>query len=161
MENIKNLPNEIQHKIESYARNLQPKELMLDIRSFTSDFGIVQDCYFIHYNDRILLYDLIEFCRKKKVRQYIHEIALVKKLDPEMYNRYLQYISFEEGDVIVSYPSIAHVPNYVGNVISKELKQDYSNREIVKRIRELWGLFSPSLRTKFINDYILIDELEF
>jgi hypothetical protein len=45
----------------------------------------------------------------------------------------------------------------MGNVISKE---KYRNREVRRRIREIWGLFSPTIRTKFINDYILMDELE-
>ena len=154
MECIKNLPNEIQHKIEGYTRNLQPKELMLDVRSFTSDFDIVQNCYFMHYNDRILLYDLIEFCRKKRVRQYIHKFALAQNIGSEMYNRYLDHVLSVSTDVCPI------VPGYEAVTVSRELKQHYSNRETAKRIRELWGLFSPFLRTKFINDYILMDEIE-
>ena len=156
MEEIKKLPNEIQFKIEGYTRMPQPGELMLDVRSFTSDFGIVEDCYFLHYNDRILLYDLLEFCKKKVIKNHIKEIAITKKIDPEMYVNYLQYIMIEHADIKVSQPSLIHVPNVNADTIEK-----YRNREVRRRIRELWGLFSPSLRTKFINDYILIDELEF
>lgn len=150
MECIKNLPNEIQHKIEGYTRNLQPKELMLDVRSFTTDFDIVENCYFMHYNDRILLYDLLEFCKKKVIVDYIKEIAIIKKLGPESYVNYLQYIKIESDNVIVTQLSKE----------MKEIKEKYKNREIRRRIRELWGLFSPTIRTKFINDYILIDEIE-
>mgnify|MGYP001173431894 CR=1 FL=1 len=157
MEEIKNLPNEIQFKIERYTRMPQPRELMLDVRSFTSDFGIVEDCYFMHYNDRILLYDLLEFCKKKAIKNYITEIAIQKNIDPELYNNYFQYIMIDYGDIRLSEPSIIHVPNSMGNVLSKE---KYRNREVRRRIRELWGVFSPTIRTKFINDYILMDELE-
>jgi len=157
MEEIKNLPNEIQFKIEGYTRMPQSRELMLDVRSFTSDFGIVEDCYFMHYNDRILLYDLLEFCKKKVIKNYITEIAIQKNIDPELYNNYFQYIMIDYGNITVSEPSIIHVPNLMGNVLSKE---KYRNREVRRRIRELWGLFSPTIRTKFINDYILMDELE-
>ena len=156
MENIQNLPNEIQFKIEGYTRMPQSRELMLDVRSFTSDFGIVEDCYFMHYNDRILLYDLLEFCKKRVIKNYITEIAIKKNIDPEMYVNYLQYIMMDYSDVSEQ-PSIIHVSYSMGNVMSKE---KYRNREIRRRIRELWGLFSPTIRTKFINDYILIDEIE-
>lgn len=156
MENIQNLPNEIQFKIEGYTRMPQSRELMLDVRSFTSDFGIVEDCYFMHYNDRILLYDLLEFCKKKVIKNYITEIAIKKNIDPDLYNNYFQYIMMDYSDVSEQ-PSIIHVSYSMGNVMSKE---KYRNREIRRRIRELWGLFSPTIRTKFINDYILIDELE-
>ena len=157
MEEIKNLPNEIQFKIEGYIRMPQPRELMLDVRSFTSDFGIVEDCYFMHYNDRILLYDLLEFCKKKAIKNYITEIAIQKNIDPELYNNYFQYIMIDYDEIKVSQPSIIHVPSSMGNVMSKE---NYRNREVRRRIREIWGLFSPTIRTKFINDYILMDELE-
>ena len=156
MENIQNLPNEIQFKIEGYTRMPQSRELMLDVRSFTSDFGIVEDCYFMHYNDRILLYDLLEFCKKRVIKNYITEIAIKKNIDPDLYNNYFQYIMMDYSDVSEQ-PSIIHVSYSMGNVMSKE---KYRNREIRRRIRELWGLFSPTIRTKFINDYILIDEIE-
>ena len=156
MENIQNLPNEIQFKIEGYTRMPQSRELMLDVRSFTSDFGIVEDCYFMHYNDRILLYDLLEFCKKRVIKNYITEIAIKKNIDPDLYNNYFQYIMMDYSDVSEQ-PSIIHVSYSMGNVMSKE---KYRNREVRRRIRELWGLFSPTIRTKFINDYILIDEIE-
>ena len=155
MEEIKKLPNEIQFKIESFTRMPQPRELMLDVRSFTSDFGIVEDCYFLHYNDRILLYDLLEFCKKKVIKNHIKEIAITKKIDPEMYVNYLQYIMIEHADIKQSQPSIIHVSNISAYKIEK-----YRNREVRRRIRELWGLFSPTIRTRFINDYILMDEIE-
>lgn len=157
MEEIKNLPNEIQFMIEGYTRMPQSRELMLDVRSFTSDFGIVEDCYFMHYNDRILLYDLLEFCKKKVIKNYITEIAIIKNIDPDLYNNYFQNIMIDYSDVLVTQPLIIHVPNSMGNVISKE---KYRNREVRRRICEVWGLFSPTIRTKFINDYILMDELE-
>ena len=45
MEEIKRLPKEVQFKIESYTRMPQPRELMLDVRSFTTDFGMVAVSY--------------------------------------------------------------------------------------------------------------------
>tara|TARA_B100000700_G_C14880818_1_gene777988 strand:+ start:388 stop:861 length:474 start_codon:yes stop_codon:yes gene_type:complete len=156
MEEIKRLPKEVQLKIESYTRMPQTRELMLDVRSFTSDFGMVEDCYFMHYNDRILLYDLLEFCKKKVIKNHIREIAITKKMDPEMYVNYLQYIMVDYDHVSVTQPSIIHVPNN----LNVDKIEKYRNREVRRRIRELWGLFSPIIRTKFINDYILMDELE-
>jgi len=156
MEEIKNLPNEIQFKIEGYTRMPQPRELMLDVRSFTSDFGIVEDCYFMHYNDRILLYDLIEFCKKKAIKDYITEIAIIKNIDPDLYNNYFQNIMIDYSDVLVTQPLKINVSSSMGCIMLEK----YRNREVRRRIREVWGLFSPTIRTKFINDYILMDELE-
>lgn len=53
------LPREIiDNHIMPYAYNLQPKELLLDIRTFVSDFSLISSVYHTQYNDLVLLNDL-------------------------------------------------------------------------------------------------------
>lgn len=53
------LPQElINYCIMPYAYNPKPRELLMDIRSFVSDFSLISSIYHTHYNDLILLNDL-------------------------------------------------------------------------------------------------------
>lgn len=137
MENkIKFLPNEVQHKIIGYSYGFQSKELLRDIRSFHVDLEIVIDCYFIHYNINILFFDICEFCNKiKKTTFYFHKLACKKQIDLE----HFCYSLFKSGKVLT--PSC------------------YGKKETYSKIRNIWGVLSPELRTRFINEYILLDEL--
>ena len=44
-----------------YAYMVQPKVLLLDIRSFYIDYELIQNTYYTMYNGNILLYDLRKF----------------------------------------------------------------------------------------------------
>ena len=51
------------HKhIIPYTYELQPKELMMDVRSFNMDYTIVNDVYNTHYTSSILYNDLQSYC---------------------------------------------------------------------------------------------------
>lgn len=53
------LPHElINYCIMPYAYNPKPRELLMDIRSFVSDFSLISSIYHTQYNDLILLNDL-------------------------------------------------------------------------------------------------------
>lgn len=138
MENkIKSLPNEVQHKIIAYSYQSQSEALLRDIRSFNIDLDIVKDMYFIHYNIYILHYDLCEFCNKiKKNSSYFHDLACIKSLDFDSYCHML----------------------FRSQEIPKRARYG-KERETYRKVREIWGALSPELRTRFINDYILLDEL--
>lgn len=162
MERIRDLPNEIQTEIEMYTRKPQAKELLMDIKSFVNDFEMIKECYFFHYNIRILLFDLMEFCKKGPVKSHIREMAITKRIDPILFEHYLQYITFKDnGDIEIDRPNYdeSNELSVIGSTYSKLLRIP-SDKEISRRVREIWGLFNPTLRTKFINDYILLDDLE-
>ena len=132
---IKRLPEEVINNIIPYTYSLQPKELLLDIRSFSSDFQMVMDCYYIHYNERILLHDLHVYCTNN-------------------------FISFNNADYLV-------IPNeyLIGNIfqaslfINNRLYNNHTSTEIRNKVRLIWGLLGPIHRTRFINKYILVDEI--
>ena len=133
---IKRLPEEVINIIIPYTYNLQPKELLLDIRSFSSDFQMVMDCYYIHYNERILLHDLHVYCTNN-------------------------FILFNNADYLV-------IPNeyLIGNIfqaslfINNRLYNNHTSTEIRNKVRLIWGMLGPIHRTRFINKYILVDEIE-
>tara|TARA_B100000886_G_C20215564_1_gene404243 strand:+ start:69 stop:491 length:423 start_codon:yes stop_codon:yes gene_type:complete len=134
---IKYLPNEVQHKILGYSYQSQSEALLRDIRSFNIDLDIVKDMYFIHYNIYILHFDLCEFCNKiKKNSSYFNKLAYIKNLDFENYCHML----FRSGEI----PKRARY--------GKE-------KETYRKVREIWGALDPELRTRFINNYILLDDL--
>jgi len=91
----------------------------------------VSDCYYIYYNERILLYDLYEFCKQLDgFNSCLTRFAYLYKKDP---------------------------PEYINNFYMK-----YENKSIVyiqRRCRIIWGMLTPTERTRFINNYILLDEL--
>jgi hypothetical protein len=128
---LRRLPDELIFNIMGYSYQPQPKALLCDIRSFTSDFGLVSDCYYIYYNERILLYDLYEFCKQLDgFNSCLTRFAYLYKKDP---------------------------PEYINNFYMK-----YENKSIVyiqRRCRIIWGMLTPTERTRFINNYILLDEL--
>lgn len=43
----------------------QSKELMSDVRSYVSDYHIIENVYAFDYNDNILMTDLVNFCVNK------------------------------------------------------------------------------------------------
>ena len=132
---VQKLPYEIKMKIIPYTYNVQSRELLLDIRSFYNDFQTVMDCYYIHYNERILLHDLHVYCTNN-------------------------LIEFKDSHYMV-------IPNeyLINNIfqaslfVNNRLYNNHTLDEIRIKVRLMWGLLGPLHRTRFINKYILEEEL--
>ena len=63
---IRRLPRELVYFIIApFTYSPKPNELMLDVRSFRTDFNIVDSVYSTQYTHKILLYDLLLFKYKK------------------------------------------------------------------------------------------------
>jgi len=60
----KRIPWYVIHKhIIPYTYHLQPKHLLMDIRSFNVDYSILNDMYHTHYTSSIMYHDLQSYCR--------------------------------------------------------------------------------------------------
>jgi len=55
----------VQMVILPYTYLPQSKELMSDVRSYVSDYRIIENVYAFDYNDNILMTDLVNFCVNK------------------------------------------------------------------------------------------------
>lgn len=55
----------VQMVILPYTYQPQSKELMADVRSYVSDYRIIENVYTFDYNDNILMTDLVNFCVNK------------------------------------------------------------------------------------------------
>lgn len=55
----------VQMVILPYTYMPQSKELMSDVRSYVSDYRMLENVYAFHYNDNILMTDLVNFCVNK------------------------------------------------------------------------------------------------
>ena len=56
----------VQMVILPYTYLPQSKELMSDVRSYVSDYRIIENVYAFDYNDNILMTDLVNFCVNKE-----------------------------------------------------------------------------------------------
>jgi|UniRef100_A0A6C0D2B2 hypothetical protein len=113
----------------------QPKELLLDIRSFTSDLDFVDMNYMTLYNEYILLHDLIKFCNNKKYPVFDIDVKF-----ENIFRRSFYIHKMDESDLL------HHIfINYHRDM----------NNNILRKTRILWGLLSPIQRCRFINYHIL------
>jgi len=55
----------IQLVLLPYTYLPQSKELMSDVRSYVTDYRIIENVYAFDYNDNILMTDLVNFCVNK------------------------------------------------------------------------------------------------
>ena len=58
---IKKLPIELVNIIIPYTYNVQDKQLLLDIKSFSKDIELIKSVYYTQYNEHVLLFDLLQF----------------------------------------------------------------------------------------------------
>jgi hypothetical protein len=121
--------------IMPYTYQKQSEDLLLDIKTFCQDFEIIKNIYVYSYNYSILLYDLILFCNDFI---FIHEIVSEKFKNILMRHYVLS--------------------NYTNNRINLFVYENYHEnkrrKNIMLRIKFLWGLLTRFERTRFINIHI-------
>ena len=132
---IRRLPNDIiiNHKIP-YTYSIQPKAFLFDIRSYHSDLSIVENVYFIDYNNYMLLNDLIIFCNSNIGREMC---------------RIGQYTIMQRSFMLWSKSQ-----EFIDKYILDKLHTNRKNKPSSK-VKFLWGLLTPLERTRFINKYVL------
>lgn len=121
------LPEEIIiNHIMPFIYEPQPKNLMSDIRSFYTDFHLL-DNYNYYYNKYCLYNDILDFINLENL--------LIRHYNCKNYTAY-------------------HLSFYIAfNFYTRRIKNVYNKN------RMLWGLMTPTERTRFINEYIIdIDE---
>ena len=134
---IYRLPEEIiREHILPYSYNIIPINLKNDIRSFYSDYNLIINYYITFFNYKILLYDLILYCNGGN-EQPIYELS----------DRYKQIV---KRHTIISSKTDGQLVEYF-------MCYFHTNQE-KKNIWFLFGLLTPSERTEFINDFILVEE---
>ena len=132
--NLSKIPDDIIiNHIIPYTYNIQPKEILMDIKSFYVDYNIINNVYMFDYNGIILLRDLLFF----------NEIYEYKKL----INIFKKHIFFKNY-------SNTQIYNYIINNIELNIKIN-----TIRKVRCLIGILTPFQRTKFINNFIIVDNI--
>jgi len=130
--NMNRMPYDvIINHILPYTYNIQPTSLLLDIRSYYTDFNILKnDCQDDRDNYRYLAFDMLDFYRRDKI--------------------------FINNSIEPFYETISNK-----NTIFKQKIGCYfydrvtPNQTPEKKIKCLFGLLTPVERTRFINKYII------
>ena len=123
----------IREHIAPFTYNLQPKQLLSDIRSFHTDMGIINNFYVIFLNRKILLYDLIQYCNGGE--------------EPPVYTMSERYETIVRRHSQIKNKTLTWLIEYF-------MCYFHTNRE-KRNIIFLFGLLTPSERTEFINRYIV------
>jgi len=126
----------INHIIQ-YTYDTKTKINLLDIRSFSSDYKVLQNFIFYDYNEVIILNDLIRFCN--------NNVAPIYDIDPKYEELLRRHISFNNKTKL-------EIRQYVFSDFHKRL---LSNTEV--KIKFLWGLLTNIERTRFLNTYYIVD----
>lgn len=143
---MKYLPYYLVHRcIIPYTYQLQPKELMLDVRSFSTDFSLLDNTFAYHYNNSILFNDIVHYC------DVIHRRTNTGNVNyhlPKCMHILRRFISLQSKD-----------ETYIQNLaICNQVT--CSPKGYLRHSRFIWGLLTPSERTEFINEYVLDDDTE-
>ena len=136
-EYIDRLPSEIIiNNILPYTYEKKPSELLLDIRTFKTDFNILINLYAFNYNYRILLFDLLYFCNNKIST---HEFVTLNLQD--LLKRNYMLSKYTNNQLIYFVYEYFHS--------SKKRKKTLS------QIKFLYGLLSQSERSEFIYTVLI------
>ena len=118
---IKKLPIELVNTIIPYTYSVQDKQLLLDIKSFTKDIGLIKSFYYTQYNERVLLFDLLQFLYLYKVeikKTYKHLTKL------HVSNLYYKYNKIHNKsriiNLIISFLSPLHRTRFINEYIIDE-----------------------------------------
>lgn len=111
-----------------------------DIRSYYSHFSLVENYYFIYFNQHILLNDLKNFFYK----------------NDEIYSITNQYYKIFKRYFMFQYIQHINISNYLYN---KFHNNNNTNSNAIKnpnsKIKFIWGLLTPRERVNFIHKYVL------
>ena len=138
------LPTELINHIIPFTYQTQSRELLYDIRTFNTDFNLVQDGYVYDYDDAILLYDLHMFCNRNTLildrvsiffQKIIKRHFFFKTKDISQVNKFITSYGKEGANV-----KNAHAFDYT------------------RKGRSIFGLLTSEERTRFINEYVLQEE---
>jgi hypothetical protein len=130
------LPSDvIINNILPYTYLPQPAKLMCDIRSFYSDYSILENAYTYDYNYNVLLYDLLCFFNRSRTPYHVMNQRFSLLLSRIFRMRNL---------------SVTELNEYIINSFYKEITIN-----LIRKIRFLWGILRPIERTFFINKYVL------
>jgi hypothetical protein len=117
----------------------QKKELLRDIQSFQKDLSFIENLYFTEFNDNVLLIDLIRFCSNNHVAPF-HGIHII-------------YEKFLRRNFTLSNKTCTYINEFVFSVFHSTIAMKPN-----KKIKFLWGLLTPTERTRFINK--ILDNLQ-
>ena len=132
--NMNKIPNDIIiNHIIPYTYNIQSKELLMDIKSFYVDYSIINNVYLFDYNNLILLRDLLFFFGTYEYKKLIY---IIKK--------YIFFKNYRNDQIY----------NYIINKFELEIKIN-----TLRKTRFLIGMMTPLQRTRFINNFILLDNI--
>ena len=128
----------IVNHILPYTYNPQPKNLLLDIRSYVNDYALVESVYITQYNEFVLLHDLKKYCGA-----YLNPYFGMNN----------NFYSILRRHVNIIYQSEETLINTVRNNFQRNLE---INTE--RKVKFVWGLLTPTERTDFINNFIIMDD---
>jgi len=141
---MKKIPYYVIHRcIIPYTYELQPRRLLVDIRSFVNDYAMLENTYLLLYNSRILFNDLIFYCNgNMRDLTNIYDLTSISQKYLEILRRHVAFHCKSQDDIN-----------------SRILDGRYSIRpyQYLSRSRFLWGLLTPFERSEFINEYLLND----
>ena len=143
---MKILPYYLVHRcIIPYTYELQPKQLMMDVRSFTTDFSLLDNTYAYKYTNSILFNDIVHYCDVIHRRTNNINVNYQTTKCVHVLRRFISLRSKDE--------------TYIQNLAICK-RTNYSPKDYIRYSRFIWGLLTPSERTEFINEYILDDEMD-
>jgi hypothetical protein len=128
------LPDELLiNHIYPHLYEVQPKKLLVDIRSYVSDLELLLEVYNTEFNEVILFNDMVNFVTRRS-------------LSIQMMNT--QYECILRRYFMLWYKSTKYIIRYYANYLVKD-DGNYNSK-----IRFMWGLLTPSERNNFIRRYI-------
>lgn len=146
---MKTIPEDIIREIiMPFTYRPQPKELLVDIRSFYTDWNVVDNGYILYYNYKILRNDLNNFCSSISHSSYIF-------YDMDMFKGY----NYDYQSLIIKYKKENNIDKI--RPLIYRMMVDFIWRCDRPKKRNAWflfGLLTPAERTEFINKFVIVDD---
>lgn len=133
---LHSLPEDIIiNHIIPYTYSTKSYKHLSDIHSFTTDYKILDNYYSFDLNEQILLNDIILFCNDSRSITVGVNSFFYKLLSR---NFMLRNKSYKEINLYI-------IKNF----------HNVKYHNIEKKIKFIWGLFTTTERTNFINEFII------